>query len=504
MPGAHVRVMAQQRVVAETTTDRPGGAFMFVRLASARVRVEADHDPEGEVRSAELLVVPGAATELTLVLVPAGVRGVVVDAEDGHPIAGALLSAEDLPWNVPGATSDDAGAFRFALVPFEAAALVAVAPGYKAARVALGAREDQPEPNLRVALRRGDPVDGVVLDPDSRPLAGAKVVACEGQPSEARVDSGEEGAFHLPPSAAGCDAIALHDQMAPSEPVHVDGGPLTLRLGPGGGIEGRAVDDRGRAIDSFSIGVEAFSAPHGMRTDVKPATFQGGAFRLEHLVPGTYVLTASTAGRPPARSDPIDVRSGALTDGVRILLTSGGVLVGRVVDERNAPLTGVDLRFDLVSAVAGSDASAKTDDSGRYRLEGTPRGPFTLKVGREGFRTKLLSGLFVEPGRTITQDVVLTAMDGGAGMELGGIGANIQPAGGGIAFTAVFPGDPADRAGLKAGDRLVRIDGEDIAALSAEDAIQRVRGQPGTTVGVTVQRDGMTLDLVIVRASIVR
>jgi hypothetical protein len=276
-----------------------------------------------------------------------------------------------------------------------------------------------------------------------------------------------------------------------------------VRLAAGGGIAGSVLDERGAAVDSFTVAVESIAAPHGVVPHVKPGTFQHGSFRLERLVPGSYVLMASTQGRPPARSDPIDVRASAVTDGVRIVIAAGGVVVGRVVDDRRAPVAGADLRFDLVSAVAGTDASAKTDDSGRYRLEGAPRGPFTLRAQKDGFRVKLVSGLFVESGRTLTQDVVMNAFDGGPGTEFGGIGANLQVSGNAIVFAGVFPGEPAERAGVRQGDRLVRIDGEDTAGLSHVDAIQRLRGEPGTSVGVSVQRGGAVLDLVIVRASIV-
>ena len=502
VPGAHVRVLEQSRVVAESPADR-SGAFSFARL-SGRIRLEADHDPEGEVRSAELVVTDDTAMDLTLVLSAASVRGVVVDAEDGHPVAGATVSPDGMPWTVASATADASGGFRLTVVPFEATALVAVANGYRSGRASLGPREDQPEPVLRIALRRGDPVEGDVLDPDGKPLR-AQVVACEGQPAEARTESADDGRFKLPPSAVGCDAIALHEDMAPSDPVHVeDRRRTTLRLGAGGSIAGSVVDERGAAVEAFTVGVESFAGPHGAAVHVKPTSFQGGDFRLEHLIPGSYVLTASTPGRPPARSDPVDVRAGALTDGVRIVLAPGGVVVGRVFDERSAALEGVDLRFDLVSSVAGSDANAKTDSAGRYRLEGAPQGPFTIRAQKEGFRLKLLSGLFLESGRTLTKDIVLTSFDGGQGLEFGGIGANLTVSGNGIVFAAVFPGEPADRAGVRQGDRLARVDGEDASGMSLQDAIQRLRGEAGTSVGVSVQRSGTVIDLIVVRGSIVR
>ena len=49
--GAHVHVISGSRAVAETATDS-AGHFAFDHLANGRVRVEAEHDPEGAVRSA--------------------------------------------------------------------------------------------------------------------------------------------------------------------------------------------------------------------------------------------------------------------------------------------------------------------------------------------------------------------------------------------------------------------------------------------------------------------
>ena len=58
----------------------------------------------------------------------------------------------------------------------------------------------------------------------------------------------------------------------------------------------------------------------------------------------------------------------------------------------------------------------------------------------------------------------------------------------------------------RAGDRVVRIDGEGTDGMSLSDAIQRLRGEEGTSVGVSVERPktGETVDVMIVRAAIVR
>ena len=509
--GATVRLVSPSPpyTVYRDTKTGATGAFSFPHVGPWRVRVVADHDPDGVVTSAVLQSPDGGTTEITLVLSAAGaVRGTVVDAED-HPVAGAVLSVEGVPWIVPPATSDDAGGFRIPTVPDEATSLVAVARGYRTARAVLGPRDDQRELVVRVRLLAASTIDGVVLDTDGKPTR-ARVVACEEQPAEARTESGEDGAFQLPPSAIGCEALAEQSESAPSDgaPV-VEGRRMTLRLKAGGAIEGVVVDDRGEGLPAFSIGIESFLPSRGRTFDrAGPRNVEDprGAFRWDRLAPGTYVLTASASGRPPARSESIDVHGGTATRGIRIALLRGGIVTGHVFDDHHAPLAGVDLRFDAVSSVAKSSATAQTDETGLYRLEGAPAGPFTLGVHKDGFRMRLVSGLRVDSGATLRQDVTLVAVDGGGGLELGGIGAALEQTGGGITLRDVFPGDPASRAGLRAGDRIVRIDGEPTQGVSMADALQRLRGEPGTSVGVSVLRPetGETVELTIVRGTIVR
>ncbi len=358
-------------IYADTTTDA-AGKFSFAHVGSERVRVVADHEPDGAVTSAELRVAEGQSLELTLVLSAASaIRGTVVDAED-HAVVGAALFVEGVPWTVRGATSDAEGGFRLAIVPNGVTSLVAVARGYKTARVPLPRRDDQVELVVRVRLSTAPPVAGDVLDPDGNPIR-ARVVACEGQPSEATAVSGDDGTFQLPASAIGCVAIAQHDEYEASGAVVLtEGRPVELRLRPGGAIEGVVVDERGREIPSFTVGIESFSGTQSRSLRSAPprkVEDPRGAFRLEKLAPGNYVLTAGTQGRAPARSDSITVSGGIATTGVRIVLDAGGTVMGHVFDEHHAPLAGVELRFDAVSSVVDSSAHAQTDDTGQYRLE---------------------------------------------------------------------------------------------------------------------------------------
>src|SRR5262249_57098218 len=119
------------------------------------------------------------------------------------------------------------------------------------------------------------------------------------------------GTFELPPSALGCDAIALRDDAAPSDPAPVaEGRRLSLRLKPGGSIDGAVVDDRGAPITVFEVGIESSISSRGRagRRGAKRGFEDArGAFRIERLPPGSYVLTVVAPGKALARSDAVEV-----------------------------------------------------------------------------------------------------------------------------------------------------------------------------------------------------
>ncbi len=77
----------------------------------------------------------------------------------------------------------------------------------------------------------------------------------------------------------------------------------------------------------------------------------------------------------------------------------------------------------------------------------------------------------------------------GEGVVYQGVGIRIEPDADtrGVIIAEVYDGSPADRAGIKVGDRLLRIDSDDVAGMSVSDVSTRVRGPEGTDVRLTVQ-----------------
>ncbi len=87
--------------------------------------------------------------------------------------------------------------------------------------------------------------------------------------------------------------------------------------------------------------------------------------------------------------------------------------------------------------------------------------------------------------------------------KYGGVGSLIRKKGDYVYIAQPYKGSPADRAGLKIGDRIVSIDGKDAKSFSTEDVSLRLKGEPGTKVKVTVEHlDGTMLSVTIKRERI--
>jgi carboxyl-terminal processing protease len=88
--------------------------------------------------------------------------------------------------------------------------------------------------------------------------------------------------------------------------------------------------------------------------------------------------------------------------------------------------------------------------------------------------------------------------------HLEGIGAEIKMKDGRVVVVAPLDGSPAQRAGLRPGDVILKVNGLDIAGLPVTQVVSRITGKPGTMVRLTLldPRSGQTREVAIERASI--
>lgn len=85
-----------------------------------------------------------------------------------------------------------------------------------------------------------------------------------------------------------------------------------------------------------------------------------------------------------------------------------------------------------------------------------------------------------------------------------GIGAMSKRMGDFVTITELYEGQPADKAGLKVGDRILAVDGKNATGKNPDEVNDILRGFPGTEVILTIQRAGVAdpFDLMLQRGEV--
>jgi carboxyl-terminal processing protease len=74
--------------------------------------------------------------------------------------------------------------------------------------------------------------------------------------------------------------------------------------------------------------------------------------------------------------------------------------------------------------------------------------------------------------------------------EFGGLGIEVTQESGFIKVVTPIDDTPAARAGVKAGDLIVALDGQSVQGLTLNDAVDRMRGAPNSKITLTIKREG--------------
>lgn len=85
--------------------------------------------------------------------------------------------------------------------------------------------------------------------------------------------------------------------------------------------------------------------------------------------------------------------------------------------------------------------------------------------------------------------------------QFGGLGIRIEMRDDWLTVMTPIPDTPAYRAGILPGDKIVKIEGESTQGIVLQDAVKKLRGQPGTQVKVTIVHEGIKepLELTLTR-----
>lgn len=193
---------------------------------------------------------------------------------------------------------------------------------------------------------------------------------------------------------------------------------LAFELGPGAAVAGRVVDEEGRAVE----GAKVFAVVEGNadRTSYGRLETQSdakGGFRFEHVAADRVTVLARSPGYLESPPTDLVAAEGGSYENLLLVLERGSTITGQVIDVAGSPAADVlvEVRFDRarqfarfgsLNAARGARGEARTDEQGRFHVEGLGKGPFSVSVEREapaGDR-QLASAHGVAPG---TADLTL-------------------------------------------------------------------------------------------------
>lgn len=127
------------------------------------------------------------------------------------------------------------------------------------------------------------------------------------------------------------------------------------------------------------------------------------------------------------------------------------------------------------------------------------------KVDHERITDSSMQGTLwaLDPHSSFFSQAELKKMDEEQASQFYGIGVSILQHHDGVYVQSVVPGTPADKAGLRYGDRIMAVDGKDAREWTSSEVSKNVRGERGTSVKVSLERVGSAAqDFDIVRGGV--
>ena len=434
-----------------------------------RVRVEADGFTPGWTDVVEIEGTRDAGPFTVVMDQGFEIRGVVVLAENGEPIAGAVvelavrraesITAGGLTWSgtsrhnfckIAQRRTNGQGRFAFDLLPEDRYAVRVRTKGYPAVLVdeleALRGDESAP---VRIEIPAGGAVFGTVIGRDGNPSVKAKVVARQASGFGVSTATDGGGEYRISPLAPGFYRVELAEtprwqqtwffldrafgggssSSSDEYPVELRSGQevrIDLDQGAGkGAVAGRILfngrpqkDLKVRAIPAGEPGrAEGIDASTWDRLPVLARSDDSGFFRIEGIPAGTWDLLVTGRMPTPLATRRIEVRAGA--EETVDLSVAACRLRGEVVDA----VTGMAVTGAMVRATRTQDAedqryswkglSSRTGEFGSGLL---PVGDYTIEAWTESSaspreRVSLGAGeerslrLLVEPAGSIRVEI---------------------------------------------------------------------------------------------------
>ncbi len=239
-----------------------------------------------------------------------------------------------------------------------------------------------------------------------------------------------------------------------------------------------------------------------------------GQFLFDGLSPGRYRVAPLLGSKAQVTTAWFVLTRERPAEFAALKTNVGATLSGTVTAPDGAPLPGM---FVFIAAIDDGPAGnrlagqrparrAETDDAGRFTMLDVPLGRLMVQAGERDYGFSDL----VSVQTAMAQDVVgltFVVVDERARIERahaerGGLGVVVDFEPDGVRIRGLLPDLPAERAGLRPGDRILAIDGRSTRWMIRFEFFSRALGVIGEPVILTVGRDDEPpFDVTLARAA---
>lgn len=173
--------------------------------------------------------------------------------------------------------------------------------------------------------------------------------------------------------------------------------------------------------------------------------------------------------------------------------------------------SGCTFRFDTTSRVDSEPSASAVQEDYHEKLDEIVA--LLDRVYVDGYDTDKLGDYLAQAAVAATGDrwsYYVSAEDYDAFVESNenayvGIGVTVESSDDltdGVQITKVTPNSPAEEAGIEADDRIYAVEGETVESLGLDETKNRIRGEEGTSVTLTILRGEKKFDVTVKRASV--
>lgn len=367
--------------VAHVRTDGEGRFAIGMQKAgeSFDLRVVSDEHPEIQHKSIKIRTEDWYDTGDLQFAVGSIVQGRVLDEAAKFGIADARvyltipgMTHQMLP--TPGrergilATTDQNGFFRFTNAPRGGSINLGAESGDYAFHELQNQIIKGDAPNdFTIELSRGQPISGIVVDGQGKPISGASVLATAQSaklPQTAQAASGTDGRFTLPLLRSGPYQLAVsatNYEDALEKPVFAGAEDVRIVLEQRGRVKLRVFSAKGGPIKNYTVGLKRWfpnnpgsigKVQEFRDVRVTPGDYEGDYAIIRNVPNGEFVFQVMDSEHAKTLTSNFTMAAEKEPPVVEVTMTLGGMITGRVVDDAGAPVAGATVVTDMNGSLA--------------------------------------------------------------------------------------------------------------------------------------------------------